>query len=715
MKYFQEPKICPICGKGKKFLFIKNWVDRENKKPNEHSLYQCSECGVQFWLPLGATQSDWYRDNNPYQVRELVKNKINRGYHKKFLEKNRKFPAGTKVLDIGCGAGEFISELKKRGCEAWGVDFDVKAIQIAKQRFGLKNIYALSFKEFFQRKDLPKFDIVTFFEVIEHLADPEGFIESVRELLKPQGKIILSTPCRERMLADLNGWDFPPHHFTRWDRGSIENIFKKNGFYIANINYVERLKILSESFAGRFKTGLVGKSLAVVRKDGHALALARIVYFLGRVKDLVLGRFPAIFLWIFGKFFNWNNGIMLIELERGTPQPIKSKKVIFFIPTLTTGGGERVVSELSLNLSDCIKKTIVLFKNEVSYPYGGKLVCLNIPISNPLILKMYYFFVSFLRFRRVIKNEKPDYVISFGTPANIINVLSNKKAIVRIDNFMSSSAKGIYKVLIKLLFNKASQIICVSKASAEDLVENFRIKKDKIRVIYNPLDINNIQKLSAEPIGAEYRGIFERPVIINIGRMSEQKGQWYLIRAFKEVKKTVKDAQLVILGKGEMQINFERMARDLGIETDVHFLGWQENPFKFLAKSRVFVLSSLWEGLPYVVLEAMACGLPIISVDCKSGPREILAPETNINKEAIGVEYAEYGILVPVFDGKKYEAAPTLSKSENLLGQIIVEVLTNKKNGESLINKSKKRANHFDVKNIIKEWEFLKNENNQTI
>lgn len=371
------------------------------------------------------------------------------------------------------------------------------------------------------------------------------------------------------------------------------------------------------------------------------------------------------------------------------------KKVIFFLPTLELGGGERVASELSLHLPSSIETAFVLFQNKVSYPYNGKLICLNIPISINFFKKIYYFFVAILRLKKVIKKEDPDYVISFGTPANIINVLASNKAIVRIDNFMSFAEEGLYKALIKLFFNRAKKIICVSKTSAKDLADNFKIKENKMGVIYNPLNIDEIKKLASEPLDSMHLEIFSKPTIINIGRITRQKNQQRLIRSFGEIKKFEKEAQLVILGTGELEPKLKKMAEDLGLQDSVHFLGWQKNPFKFLAKSRAFVLSSLWEGLPYVILEAMALGLPVISVDCKSGPREILFPKSDINNEAKSIEYGDFGILVPA------------SENNDFLGKAVIEVLRNNDLAASFSEKSRKRAEEFDVKNIIKEWDFL--------
>ncbi len=694
MEFCETPKICPVCQGKKHFEFIRSF----RRGTDEYFLYQCAGCHVQFWLPFKKVLKEWYETGNPYQARELFGSKISRGYHKKCLKRHKNFTKGTKVLDLGCGTGEFIFELKKRGCQVFGLDFDGNAIKIAKERFGLENVYAMPFEEFFQKKNLPKFDIITFFEVLEHLDNPLKFIQSAKKLLKPEGKIVLSTPCRERMMPNLNNWDFPPHHFTRWNEQAILNLFDLCDLKASSIDYVEEFKILSESVIGKFKTGLVNKSLSASYGKEDFLLLPKIVYFLGKVKDLIFGKIPASFLWLFGKITNRKNGIMLIELAEKTNR----KKIIFFIPTLSTGGGERVVSDLSLNFPNSIETVIVLFQKQVSYPYKGKIISLNIGLSNNIFFRIYYFFIAVLRFRKIVKNENPDKVISFGVPANVINILSSKKTILRVDNFMSSSTHGLYKLLIKIFYNKTSKIICVSKAATKDLIENFGIKENKIKIIYNPLNTKEIQKLAAHHLEKKYENIFKNPTIITAGRLTKQKNQEHLIRAFLKVKDSIKSANLVILGKGELEPKLRQLAKDLKLEDSVHFLGWQENSFKFLSKSKVFVLSSLWEGLPCVVLEAMACQLPIISVDCKTGPREILAPKTDINKETKGIEYAKFGILVPPANNKK---------SEELLTKAIIEILTDKDLAKDLSKKSSERAEDFDVKNIIKEWNFLQNEN----
>ena len=381
---------------------------------------------------------------------------------------------------------------------------------------------------------------------------------------------------------------------------------------------------------------------------------------------------------------------------------MKKTKIIFLLTSLNKGGGERVASELSLNLPDWIEITIVLLKNQVSFPYKGKLVFLNLPIGNSFLSRVYCLFLAMYRFKKITKEERPDYVVSFGAPANAINVLMSKKSILRIDSFMSSTCKGlegaINKMLIKLLYNKSEKIISVSKEIADDLINNFGILKDKIEVIYNPIGIQEIHHLAKESLEPAHEEIFKSPVVISMGRLGREKNYRSLVKVFQEVKNKVTEAKLVIMGEGELKQELQRLIKDLDLSDSVYLLGWQENPFKLLAKSKVFVLCSLWEGLPNAILEAMASGLPVISVDCRSGPREILAPKTEASQKAQNIEYEEFGILTPAFG---------VENSEAMLQQAIIKVLTDKRMADDLAKKSHQRAQDFDVRSIIRSWDFL--------
>jgi len=294
---------------------------------------------------------------------------------------------------------------------------------------------------------------------------------------------------------------------------------------------------------------------------------------------------------------------------------------------------------------------------------------------------------------------------------NIINILSTKNSIVRVDNPISEGHKKflekIYPLLVRILFNRAEKNVVVSKGLVRELIKDFKIKEEKIKLIYNSTNVEKIKKLSEEPLELRYQEIFKNPIVINIGNLVEQKGQWHLIRAFKEAKKIKKDLKLVILGEGELRSYLRGLVKNLNLENDVYLLGWQKNPFKFLSKSKLFVLSSLWEGFGIVILEAMACGIPVIASDCKVGPREILAPDTDIDHQTRDIEYTNYGILTPPFDGRFYKSGHPLTRSEKILSEAIIEIFTNKSLSDDLVVKSRQRVEDFNIKKIIKEWNFL--------
>lgn len=388
------------------------------------------------------------------------------------------------------------------------------------------------------------------------------------------------------------------------------------------------------------------------------------------------------------------------------------KRIAFLIPTLAQGGGERVVSELSLHFPEDIDQTIVLFEERVSYPYKGILRSLNVPLSKNPFLRLFFFFVRFFRFKQLVKQENPSWVISVGAAPALMNIFIGEKSIVRVDNFVSKNFRGffgaLFQVAVRMFFHRATCIVAVSKGIQDDLIQNFGIRKEKIRLIYNPIALKKIHEQSREPIPEAYEPLFRDPVVIHMGRLSNEKGQWHLIRAFSVLKKEVHNAKLIILGEGALRGYLENMIHDFGFEQDVYLLGWQENPYPYLARADVFVLSSLWEGLPDSLLEALGCGLPVISSDCRSGPREILAPSTDYHIQTKDVEHAEYGVLVPVCDGRMYRARDALTKEERILGEAMRDSLRDISQLEAYKKKSQQRAEDFDIEKIIKEWDFLK-------
>ena len=392
------------------------------------------------------------------------------------------------------------------------------------------------------------------------------------------------------------------------------------------------------------------------------------------------------------------------------------KKILFIVPSLSGGGAERVVATLSRSLSSEYDVNIAVFSSKrIDYEYEGELIDLEIPESQNRLIKD---FKALRRIKKIKKEIEPDVSVSFLPEPNMINIMSRteeEKIIISVRNIFSrviskSDVLGvsILKPFFNYFYKKADIIVALSKGAKQDLINNFKISQDKIEVIYNPCDIEGIKKKSKdEEILEREKEIFEKPTIINVGSLTEQKGQWHLIRSFKKIKEEIPEAQLVILGEGKLNKYLNKLKRDMKLENNVHLLGFKQNPFKYMKESDIFILSSLYEGLGNVIIESMACGTPVISTDCESGPREILAPKTKITKKIENIEKAEYGILTPTPDGEKRKANKPLTKEEKTLSKAMIEMIKDKRLKRKYSEKSKERAKDFEPEEIYKDWEDL--------
>lgn len=393
------------------------------------------------------------------------------------------------------------------------------------------------------------------------------------------------------------------------------------------------------------------------------------------------------------------------------------KKVNFLIGSLANGGAERVISNLSMNLSDDILHNIILYGSncEIEYEHKSNLIYLDNEKEKNKILKIYAFFKRVKSMKKIKLSDKELCTISFLEYPNLLNVVTSKygKSIVSVRNHMSTKFSGglssiFWNFTIKYLYPRADKIIAVSEEIKKDLVTNYGIDENKIQVIYNSYPIKKIEEQSKVDLEEKYKSIFDKPVVITAGRLCKQKGQWNIIRAFSKVKESVKDAQLVIMGRGEYEEDLVNLSKKLTLENDIHFIGFQDNPFKFISKSKVFVMSSYHEGFPNSLAEAMCCEVPIISTDCLSGPREILAPmEFDIKKMDYDINENRYGILVPVCNSNKSISSSSLSSEEEMLSDRIIKILCEDSLRNLFATRAKERIKEFNIDNIIKEWEGI--------
>jgi glycosyltransferase involved in cell wall biosynthesis len=197
--------------------------------------------------------------------------------------------------------------------------------------------------------------------------------------------------------------------------------------------------------------------------------------------------------------------------------------------------------------------------------------------------------------------------------------------------------------VVSRMYKAADGVVTVSDSVANDLVESTHIDRNSIRTIYNPVVDTKLFDLANEPLSHPWFTPGQPPVILGAGRLIAQKDFHTLLKAFAAIRGK-RNVRLIILGEGKLRPELEALANELGISSDVKFEGFVENPYNYMANSAVFALTSLYEGLPGVLIQALACGCPVVSTDCPGGSAEIL-------------ERGRYGKLVPVGNVSELAAA----------------------------------------------------------
>jgi len=386
------------------------------------------------------------------------------------------------------------------------------------------------------------------------------------------------------------------------------------------------------------------------------------------------------------------------------------KNVALLIPGLPFGGAERVVSRLSYILGDYYNLSIIVFDSRLSkYDCGCEVIDMALPASNSIVKKSMMVVKRGARLSKIIKQYKLDVIISFLDGANIVNLVSAKscKKVISIRNYKSSEKNPTFisiisQYLLKKLYKRADMVVPVSKLISQNLINEYKLDPQKVAVIYNPFDVLEITKLSFEELEEPYKKFYENSkVIVTVGRKTYQKGFWHLIKAFSLVAKNIVEARLVIVGDGEQEGPIKKLVEGLGLEDKVLLAGHQKNPFRFIANSDVYVLSSLFEGFPNALVEAMACGQMIISTDCKSGPREILFDDGDLLQAADDIVWADYGVLIPPLTEIENWNSNEIEACDEILAKAMTLVLRDKK-GQQYRSKVIERAQEFSYERCKK-------------
>jgi glycosyltransferase involved in cell wall biosynthesis len=305
--------------------------------------------------------------------------------------------------------------------------------------------------------------------------------------------------------------------------------------------------------------------------------------------------------------------------------------IALFLPSLEGGGAERVFVELA-NAFAALGIRVDLLLASAHGPYLSEIASTVrlIDFATGGVLR------SLPKLVRYMRSERPDALLSGLDHANIIAVMARvasrtrTRAVISMRSVPTAgyrearSTRGFAVLqLIRLAYPFADAIVANSEAVASDLAHLVRIRRDKLHMVHNPVNIAQIQRLSREELDHPWALPGAPPVILGVGRLDVLKDFGTLVQAFSLIRAR-RECRLVILGDGPERGNLESIVSQLGLQRDVLLAGFVGNPFSWMRRARVFVSSSLTEGCPNALMQALACGVPVVSTDCIGGSAEVL-------------------------------------------------------------------------------------------
>jgi len=269
--------ICPACYRG-------GQIDA-GESHEQWKLYRCPNCELQHFWPAKNPGADWYEANSMYEARDFAVVDWLAWHHRAGLEH---LPVRSgRLVDVGCGNGTFVAATRDLGFDAVGIDFSEKAIAAGRRRFGLEQLYPMSIEELRDRFSAGSFDVVTAFEVLEHVDDVGAFLTELNSLLRPSGHLVISTPNRERRPRLLTEGDLPPHHFSRWNRESTRRVFRMYGFEVQETVICPTSITLKNWLLVKVHFNFVMGMLRRAQQPSAATAEAEI---LGRARSLIIAK-----------------------------------------------------------------------------------------------------------------------------------------------------------------------------------------------------------------------------------------------------------------------------------------------------------------------------------------------------------------------------------------------------------------------------------------
>lgn len=403
------------------------------------------------------------------------------------------------------------------------------------------------------------------------------------------------------------------------------------------------------------------------------------------------------------------------------------KKLLIVIPNLGLGGAQRAFHDHSVELAQYYDVTEAVFDFDLDnlYPSGNPLESLQVGGGGGPVRKAINFFRRVGQLRRLKKRLGTDICISHLEGADYVNLLSKgrEKVILLIqgskthDRNISGLTGWLRKqVLMPLLYKRADRIVTVSRDIIPEMVRDYGVDPHKLSAINNSFEVEKVWARAQEPLPPAMQAVYAAgPVLVTSGRLAIQKNQEPLLDVFAALRQRVA-SKLVFIGDGELRDELVQHARHIGLRVheawgsepvtldfDVYFVGLQHNPFQYIRPATVFVFPSAWEGFPLALGEAMTCGVPVVSADCPTGPREMLAPASASPVRPIqAAEWTEHGLLLPML----MEPA-TLAAAQNVWVEALVALLRDEAKRQQLGVAARRRANDFTHANTFQRWQKL--------
>lgn len=368
------------------------------------------------------------------------------------------------------------------------------------------------------------------------------------------------------------------------------------------------------------------------------------------------------------------------------------KRLLLIAPSLHQGGLQKVCAATAVILRPYFEVKIAVFDaTDIDFDVEGTpVIDLGLPSRSGKLAKALNVFRRVYRLRRLKKRERIDIAYSFGTTANLVNAFADRifgrkgaKCWLGVRSYMDMDSPWM-----GLFCKRSDRLLCCSEALRQMIEKKYAC--DHAYTLQNYFDIAQI-RVKAEEEEAKLPWQDGR-IIVSMGREDVVKGFWHLLKIFSLVHEALPDTRLLLIGKGEFT-EYRRLAADLGIADAVCFAGLQKNPYPYLKKGSLYLLTSYWEGFPNALVEAMALGLAAVATDCLTGPAEILD--------------GTYGILVPNMGKEPDMDASHIEEEERSTAARVIALMQDEEEMARYSRLSVERAGAFSKEEYIRkirEW-----------